>query len=432
MWQVLLAAAAAAGSGILAKKLINPTDTENPVSDFNKNGQECDQNVSLQTQDPIFPYEEAFQEDNFSETENNYGRIFKFSSTETRSKDFTKKMGSGFKSLEKNAGGKKVKKCWPVEGGEKGLVGEQRGNGRGKRISVCLKKRRTGKHAAGRCESCVSKDNSFGLGVGVGIMYMMSAGKVEINKLNCAMDETAKTVQELKAEISRRASSRNSIEAQRNNKHMERIYDAPSFPKPGTKSKDSIKSCCLSWTEEGEYTSSVLTEDRQLEVLEIDQLEVELESELQKLPWCAIESSDTEARTGFLQDEFLSNEVHQEDCYKFNSFQHNGVSPSELDKKLCNLLIERQGSQIKEYEAELHQAHSKLHEKEAELQALKDCVKRLTEFSLASASDGDSDVNEEDEKQGHGDEEIMGLNTRKSVVGTKRAMGFNSYTCSTR
>ncbi|XP_075510121.1 uncharacterized protein LOC142546337 [Primulina tabacum] len=220
MWQVLLAAAAAAGSGILAKKLINPTDTENPVSDFNQNGQECDQNVRLQTQDPIFPYDEAFQEDNFRETDNNYGRIFKFSSTETRSKDFTKKMGSGFKSLEKNAGGKKGKKCWPVEGREKGLVGEQRGNGSGKRISVCLKKRRTGKHVAGRCESCVSKDNSFGLGVGVGIMYMMSAGKAEINKLNCAMDETAKTVQELKAEISRRASSGNRIEAQRNNKHM--------------------------------------------------------------------------------------------------------------------------------------------------------------------------------------------------------------------
>lgn len=87
-----------------------------------------------------------------------------------------------------------------------------------------------------------------------------------------------------------------------------------------------------------------------------------------------------------MQDEVLSNEVHQEDCYKSNSFQHHGVSPSELDKKLCNLLIERQGSQIKEYEAELHQAHSKLHEKEAELHALKDCVKRLTEFSLASAS----------------------------------------------
>lgn len=157
MWQVLLAAAAAAGSGILAKKLINPTDTENPVSNFNQNGLECDQDVRIQTQDPIFPCDEAFQEDNSSETNNNGGRIFKFSSTETRSKDLTKKMGSGFKRLEKNGGGKKGKKCWLVEGGEKVLVGKQRENGSGKRISVCLKKRRTGKHAAGRCESCVSK-----------------------------------------------------------------------------------------------------------------------------------------------------------------------------------------------------------------------------------------------------------------------------------
>lgn len=158
---------------------------------------------------------------------------------------------------------------------------------------------------------------------------MMSAGKAEINKLNCAMDETAKTVQELKAEISRRASSHNGTEAQRNNKHMEIIYNAPSFPKPGTTSKNSNKSCCRSWTEEGDYASSVLTEDRQLEVLEIDQLEAELKFELQKLPLCAIESSDTEARTDFVEDEVLSNEVHQEECYKSNSFQHHGVSPSE-------------------------------------------------------------------------------------------------------
>lgn len=69
-----------------------------------------------------------------------------------------------------------------------------------------------------------------------------------------------------------------------------------------------------------------------------------------------------------------------------DSYQYNGVLPGELNQKLCHLLVEQQENQIMELETELHQAHSKLHQKEAELQALKDCVKRLTEFSLVNAS----------------------------------------------
>lgn len=75
-----------------------------------------------------------------------------------------------------------------------------------------------------------------------------------------------------------------------------------------------------------------------------------------------------------------------DDCENANSYQCNGVLPAELDKKLCQLLVEQQESQITELAAELHHAHSKLHQKEAELQALKDCVKRLTDFSLVNAS----------------------------------------------
>lgn len=52
-------------------------------------------------------------------------------------------------------------------------------------------------------------DKSFGKGVGLGVMYMMLAGNAEITKLNSAMNETIKTVQELNAEISRRQSSHN-------------------------------------------------------------------------------------------------------------------------------------------------------------------------------------------------------------------------------
>lgn len=71
---------------------------------------------------------------------------------------------------------------------------------------------------------------------------------------------------------------------------------------------------------------------------------------------------------------------------RFDSNQSKGVLPSELDQKLCHMLIEQQENQIEELESELNSAQSKLREKEAELQALKDCVKRLTNFSLSTVS----------------------------------------------
>lgn len=63
-----------------------------------------------------------------------------------------------------------------------------------------------------------------------------------------------------------------------------------------------------------------------------------------------------------------------------------GILPAELDQKLCHVLIEQQENQIIELESDLHLAQSKLNEKEAELLALKDCVRRLTEFSLSTVS----------------------------------------------
>ena len=69
-----------------------------------------------------------------------------------------------------------------------------------------------------------------------------------------------------------------------------------------------------------------------------------------------------------------------------DSCQFHGVVPAELDQKLCHLLIDQQENQIVELESELNLAQSKLQSKEAELQALKECVRRLTDFSLSTVS----------------------------------------------
>lgn len=145
-----------------------------------------------------------------------------------------------------------------------------------------------------------SLDSSlFNWGLGVGIMYMMSAGKVEISKLNTTMDETAKVVQELKSELHRRKSSRSVLvhtSANEETENLEKISSNKTQPvlfksRSGNQDLNDQKVLGLPLIDDGECTSSVLTEEQDTEVLEMDKLEAELESELQKLPWYTTESS---------------------------------------------------------------------------------------------------------------------------------------------
>lgn len=147
-------------------------------------------------------------------------------------------------------------------------------------------------------------DNSlFGWGLGVGIMYMMSAGKSEISKLNATMDETTKVVEELKTELYRRKSSRtiqvcsSANEVTANSKRISgnnrQLLLSKSINDNG--GPQAINVSGLPTVDDGEYPSSVLTEEPEPELLEMDQLEAELECELQKLPWCFTEGSNDEA-----------------------------------------------------------------------------------------------------------------------------------------
>lgn len=121
-----------------------------------------------------------------------------------------------------------------------------------------------------------SDKSSFGYGVGVGMMYMMSAGKAEIERLNAAVDETAKVVQELKAEIYKRKSSCDS--------KVESTTSQSVFEKSVVgKDVDDVGGYGFSMTDEGEYASSILTEEPHRDAVEMEQLEAELESELMKL-----------------------------------------------------------------------------------------------------------------------------------------------------
>lgn len=167
MWQVLVAAAAAAGSGILAKKFISPNDTkiENPIAECKQNCLESAETESSPPQGSVFESDDRFKESSSTqgkkETLGDDTTIFRFSCLETASKKFRKNSRNGFKLLKKNGGSKRGKKSEAAEGGRKEMVADQVGNGSGKRISAGLKKRRTGKHAAGKCEPSVSKGQIF-------------------------------------------------------------------------------------------------------------------------------------------------------------------------------------------------------------------------------------------------------------------------------
>lgn len=108
------------------------------------------------------------------------------------------------------------------------------------------------------------------------MMFMMSAEKSEISKLHTATEETAKAIQELKDELSR----------------IKSLQDfrfrgcAASSEKSSGKSRSEMASrkyLDIKSGNDGEYASSVLTEEPEQETVEMEQLEMELESELQKL-----------------------------------------------------------------------------------------------------------------------------------------------------
>ncbi|KAG5253179.1 protein CASP [Salix suchowensis] len=205
-------------------------------------------------------------------------------------------------------------------------------------------------------------------------MYMMYSGKAEISKLSTSMEEMSKVVHELRTGLYKRKSAHAATNSEDfSSENMQLMVNRTNME---DRESSGMKLCGLPIADDAEYPSSILTEEREPGVLEMDQLEAELESELQKLPWSSTAASGHDVTRLNLGKAEVSSEG-------FCEVECRGVLPSELDNKLCHLLIEQQENQIMGLESELHLAQSQLHEKEAELQALKGRVRSLTEFSLS-------------------------------------------------
>ncbi|XP_023919434.1 uncharacterized protein LOC112030998 [Quercus suber] len=436
MWQVLLAAAVAGSTSLVAKHLFNPN--ADPTTTAATTPIPADQPRNLNAQacaDSTFDSQPLPSDCDFEKQERD--GIFRFSSSGSRSRS---------SNSRKKPGSRKLVGAAKKAGDRSGRVGKEKGEAvkeiqrksSARKFAVSLKRRKTNKNVANKSgpSSSNSKESSlFGWGLGVGIMYMMSAGKTEISKLNMAVDETAKVVQELKTELYKRKSSHrlhvsgpaskaDAKSRKNNSKHTQLALN-----KFNTQNVDpnNFKISGDPVIDDGEYASSVLTEEPEPRLLEMDELEAEFESELQKLPWCITEASQQEEMRPILgedrETEVSDMGFHEVEGQNLHSNQFDGVVPAELDQKLCHLLIEQQENQIVELESELHSAQSKLNSKEAELQALKDCVRRLTNFSLSHVSDDETEAHEEQKHTSEWDyKNQTESESNKSVVGMKRPM----------
>ncbi|KAG8648508.1 hypothetical protein MANES_08G004119v8 [Manihot esculenta] len=261
MWQLLLAAALAGSATFVAKHFLaqeRPKEEENPFED----------SIASAFQSPLFP---------------NHGNECGYDSNFQQPPDGTASSSSGKKTrISRNKSGITGRR---LNFGAENYKADKRSGGSEKsarRFAVCLKKRRTAKSVPSKCGSRSSKDSSlFGCGLGIGIMYMMSAGKAEISKLSNAMDETAKTVKELRTELYKRRSAKVAAISKdlSSNNELE-------FYKAGTgHNNDSkvIKASGIPMIDDVECPSSGLIEEPEPQLLEMDQLEAELASELQKL-----------------------------------------------------------------------------------------------------------------------------------------------------
>lgn len=142
---------------------------------------------------------------------------------------------------------------------------------------------------------------------------MMSAGKAEINKLNEAMVETTKAVEELKSELRRRKSSRTQqildivTNIDMNSRKINGKHEELILKKTNSQVRDTdFNNLTYRISDDGECGSSGLTEEPDGRVPEMDQLQAELEFELQKLSGRTIDSPCHEELSPFCNLHFCS------------------------------------------------------------------------------------------------------------------------------
>ncbi|XP_059460723.1 protein POLAR LOCALIZATION DURING ASYMMETRIC DIVISION AND REDISTRIBUTION-like [Corylus avellana] len=247
---------------------------------------------------------------------------------------------------------------------------------------------------SGQCR----KDTSFNLGVGCSLLYLIAASKTELTKMVELRTEMEMLLQNVKDDLQRKDALHKSFES------IDTLAYSTTDVQEGSNFNSwlSLQSQTTSYVlpDSGTITvhdqplkdeyvpdSSTLQQDEYVEGM--DELEAELEAELERLQT----RLDRDNSLKHPLQERIKVTVDDTDSVRSRSSSfgevidlqnastevHCGVPPTELQRRLHELLEAKQQERIKELEAALECAMHKLREKEIEASWWKDTARLISQ-----------------------------------------------------
>ncbi|KAK4435767.1 protein POLAR LOCALIZATION DURING ASYMMETRIC DIVISION AND REDISTRIBUTION [Sesamum alatum] len=220
----------------------------------------------------------------------------------------------------------------------------------------------------------IGKEATFNLGVGFGLMYLVAASRIELNK----MVELHKKMELLLRNLQREVQNQEKKPIELPSKS--RISSSFSNTDGFQEAQEHDSGQCLS-SHEVEQPEIVFSSNRyrREKSLRMDQIEAELEAEFHRmhlqmdaefpLKYSTQQYSEMDVEDSAPQWSLNVNtcfeEVNEQQEASYNEFY--GVPPRELERKLHELLETRQQERINELESALDYAIEQVEEKEREL-----------------------------------------------------------------
>ncbi|KAK6912496.1 hypothetical protein RJ641_022097 [Dillenia turbinata] len=200
------------------------------------------------------------------------------------------------------------------------------------------------------------RETAFNVGVGCGLVYLIAETRNEITKLAELRTQMDSLIQDAKKELQRKETF--SLQPETNEK------DASS----SKKIKEQEQNGCRVGMD---HLEAELEAELELLQVNLDRRKSPPEHQQQQLS-VTIEHTAPEGSLSVSFEEVIypQEEETQEHC---------GVSPTELERRLHELLETRQQEQIQELEAALERAKRKLHEKELEVKWWKDTAHLISQ-----------------------------------------------------
>ncbi|GKU87370.1 hypothetical protein SLEP1_g1777 [Rubroshorea leprosula] len=236
------------------------------------------------------------------------------------------------------------------------------------------------------------RENSFNLGIGCCLLYLVAANKNELNKMMELRAQMEMILQNVKLESQRKDELTNTPETNEIFAYSTSDAAAPEGPESNTQippPSDHVVSDDQSLKSDVSKPEDCFGGMNQLEAeleMELERLQLRLDAEKflgnPQEESIKVMEENTSARTSFSSSEVIDAGFDiQEDC----SESQSGIPPFELERKLHELLEARQQEQIRELEAALGCVKHKLRDKETEISWWKETARLLSQHVSESS-----------------------------------------------